>query len=388
MSTPAPEAGRYDRQCRLPGIGDRGQARLAGSRAVIVGCGALGSVIAETLTRAGVGQLRIIDRDVVEWSNLQRQVLFDEDDARECRPKAVAAQRRLREINSSVEVEAVVTDFRSTNAVALVEDADCLLDGLDNLQTRYLLNDLAVRFGLPYIYGGAVATYGACLTILPLPRHRDPSRTGGAVRWTQAQATGCLRCTFPEPPPAGVLPTCETAGVLASVVLSVAAHQSAEAIKLLSGNAEAIDRTLLSLDLWRNETRRMHLPGPVPGCPCCAEGRMPYLDEGVGEDAIVLCGRDAVQVLPPRSVRGDDEAAGAGAESATGSIDLEAMAARLADAGEFVLGNGLLRGVLRAEAGAQGREIRLMLFGDGRAIIHGCGTPGRARAIYARYIGT
>ena len=366
---------RYQRHMQLPGIGAQGQARLAAARVVIVGCGALGSAAAETLARAGVGFLRIIDRDVVEWSNLQRQVLFGEADAREGIPKALAAQRRLAEINSSVEVEPVVTDFRSTNARALIHDADCLVDGLDNFQTRYLLNDLAVRWGLPYIYGGAVATHGACLTILPSERCREPGRPAA---WREDEATGCLRCVFPDPPPPGVTPTCETAGVLASAVLTVAAHQVAETIKVLVGHPGAIDRTLFTFDLWCGERRQLRLPGPQRDCPCCGQGLFPFLDGGEGEEATVLCGRSAVQVLPP---------GWQGVAASSARLDLAALARRLAPLGDFSGGSHILRGRLRDEPGDAGGSVELTVFPDGRAIVHGCSTPERARSLYARYIG-
>jgi adenylyltransferase/sulfurtransferase len=377
-----PAMARYHRQMLLPSIGDAGQARLGAAHALIVGCGALGCAIADTLARAGVGRLTIIDRDVVELTNLQRQVLFDEADARDGVPKAVAAQTRLAKINRSITIEARVNDFGARNALELSRGADIILDGLDNFESRYLLNDLAVKRGLPYIYGGAVATTGLSMAILPHGRHRQRSGADRddrqpAVPWTDAQATPCLRCVFPEAPPPGTSPTCDTAGVLGGVVQAVAAHQATQAIKLLSGNLDAVDRRLLSIDVWSNMFSAFDVSGArSQRCPCCGLGRFEFLDGAAGSATTTLCGRNAVQVSPPPSAGGRDL-----------RLDLAALANRLRAHGSFACTPYLLRGVFGREAPREGQTIELTVFPDGRAIIKGTAEPDEARAIYARFVG-
>jgi len=341
-----------------------------------VGCGALGTVIADALARAGVGALTIVDRDVVELTNLQRQVLFDEADVREGRPKAVAARDMLARVNSDVEVRALVEDFNFTNAEAIARDADILLDGLDNFQTRYLLNDLSVTLARPYCYGGAVGTTGMACTFLPAPGTND-----GAVTWTEAQSTPCLRCVFPEAPPPGSTPTCDTAGVLGSVVGMVAHHQVAQAIKLLTGNIDAVDRSLVTIDAWSNEFRRLDVSRARAGdCPCCVERRFEHLPGAVGSAATSLCGRGAVQINPRL-------AAGRAVGGSPG-IDLRALAERLRPHGEFTVNDFLLRGALRDERRDDSDEpVELTVFADGRAIVAGTGRPEFARTIYDRYVG-
>ncbi|MHC4948288.1 MAG: ThiF family adenylyltransferase [Planctomycetota bacterium] len=365
---------RYHRQMLLPGIGETGQRRLAASRVLIVGCGALGSVIADCLARAGVGRLRIVDRDVVELTNLQRQVLYTEDDVARAMPKAEAARAAIARINGQVEVEARVEDFDHRNAERHAEGADAILDGLDNFETRYLLNDLAVSRGLPYVYGGAVGTTGMSFTVLPHPRHRRGPATS-AVRWTESESTACLRCVFPEAPPAGSTPTCDTAGVLGPVVAMVAAHQSAQALKLLTGNLDALDRRMLTIDAWSNEHRGFDLgPADAEGCPCCGRGRLEHLEGGGGSRTTSLCGRNAVQVVPP--------------DRGPGDLDLEALAGRLAAHGRFVHNGFLLHGRFDGERDPEGRPVELTLFPDGRAILKGTTEPETARSIYAKYIGS
>ncbi len=340
--------GRYDRQTRLPGIGPAGQARLADATVLLVGCGALGTVIADQLARAGVGTLRIVDRDLVEWSNLQRQVLFCEEDAREGRPKAEAAADRLGRVNSAIRIEAEVVDFNHRNAERLAAGVDLLLDGTDNFETRYLLNDVAVRHGIPMIYGGAVGTRGMAMPILP-------------------DDGPCLRCLFDAPPPAGSTPTCDTAGILGPVASIVASVQAGEAIKLLVGATDRVSRSLLEFDLWEGERRRIGLADARrPDCPCCARGEFEYLSGALTQAAVSLCGRDAVQVLPP----------------ADAPFDLEAVASKLASVGAFSGSGALVRGRLTGEPG-----ISLTVFADGRTIVHGTDDPERARSLCARYIG-
>lgn len=365
---------RYHRQILLPHIGEAGQRRLLESQALIVGCGALGSAIADTLARAGVGALSIVDRDTVELTNLQRQVLFDESDVAGRIPKAEAARVKIGRINSQVTVHAHVDDFSSRNAERYAGGADILLDGLDNFETRYLLNDLAVMLGLPYVYGGAVATGGMSMAILPHPRHRAPGG-GGSVTWTEDQSTPCLRCVFPEAPPPGTTATCDTAGVLGPAVAMIAAHQATQAIKLLAGNLAALDRSLLSLDVWDNSLRRFDVAGArnADGCPCCGLGRFEHLLGEARSATTTLCGRNAVQITPP--------------QGRTDSLDLGEIAARLAAHGSFTHNGYLLHGCFGTEVGA-GDPVELTLFPDGRAIIKGTTEQDAARSIYARYVGS
>jgi adenylyltransferase/sulfurtransferase len=371
--TDVPDAfDRYHRQMLLPFVGAEGQARLRNARVLVVGCGALGTVIVDLLARAGVGALTIVDRDVVEITNLQRQVLFDEADVEAGVPKAIAAEAKIARVNSQVDVRARVDDFNHRTAEGFVEGADLIMDGLDNFETRYLLNDLAVRRGLPYVYGGAVSTTGVSLVVLPHSAARaEPSE--GAVTWTDEQATPCLRCVFPEAPPPGTSPTCDTAGVLATVVTTIAAHQVTQALKLLTGNVDAVDRGLLSIDVWTNETRRFDVAGArdASDCPCCVGGEFPHLD-GTGTSAATsLCGRNAVQIAP-RSVS---------------SLDLADVAERLAPHGGFSHNDFLLRGTFHAERADDGTPLELTLFPNGRAIIKGSQKLETARSIYAKYIG-
>lgn len=364
---------RYHRQALLHGIGEDGQRRLLDAQALIVGCGALGSCIADTLTRAGVGTITIVDRDLVELTNLQRQILFDENDVRDALPKAEAARRKLARINSGITVNAHVDDFSPRTAETYLDGVDIILDGLDNFETRYLLNDIAVSRGIAYLYGGAVGTNGMTMPILPHPRARtnDVSR---AVKWSADQATPCLRCIFPQAPPPGTSPTCDTIGVLGPVVSIVAAFQCAAAIKLLTANIDRLDRRILSFDLWTNQLRSFELaPAPLDDCPCCARGEFEYLHGTSSSRAVSLCGRDAVQITP---------AAG------NGSIDLSDLAERLKSHGSFTVTPFLLRGRFSAETGENGSPMELTLFPDGRAIIKGTTEPDLARTIYARYVGS
>lgn len=338
----------------LPDWGDSGQARLTAARVLIVGCGALGCSLADLLVRAGVGHLTIVDRDVVELTNLQRQTLFDERDAAEGLPKAEAARRRLARINSQVEVRAVIADYTSRNAESLASAAQLFLDGTDNFETRYLLNDLAVKRNVPYIYGGAVGTRGMAMTIRP-------------------GRTPCLRCVFEEPPPAGVAQTCDTAGVLGPMISFVAAHQATEAIKLLLGRDDLVLPALLDMDSWTNTIRRIDLSkSKRADCPCCGARRFEFLDGDRSGHAAALCGQNAVQVAP----------------SGSEGVDLAALSSRLSPHGVFALMPSLLiRGVLNSERGEGGAPIGLTVFADGRAIVKGTSKPDVARTLYARYIG-
>ena len=331
---------RYSRQIRFDGIGAAGQVRISEARVAIVGCGALGSLQAELLARAGIGYLRLIDRDYVEESNLQRQFLYDEADAAEAMPKAAAAQRRLARVNSTIAIDPQVADLTPANIDDLFEDIHLILDGSDNFETRYLINDWAVREAKPWIYGAAVGSYGITFPVLP--------------------GSGCFACIYPEPPQ-GAQPTCETAGVLGSVTATIASLQSAVALKILVGDQPA--RVMTTIDLWKGETRQIRLPlESDPNCPACGSQReYRYLD-GKNRAPISLCGRDAVQIHERRR-----------------PVDLVELAARLSTAGEVRANEFALR--------FTAPPYRLTIFADGRAIIKGTTDPGIARSLYSRYVG-
>src|ERR1700730_10784579 len=277
MSNPSLE--RYSRQMRFYGIAEAGQRKLAGAHVTLCGCGALGTVLANSLVRAGVGHLRLVDRDFIETHNLQRQVLFDEHDVAENLPKAEAAARKLGAINSTVYVEPVVTNIDRTNILELVKDADLILDGSDNFEIRYLINDVAVKLGKPWVYGGCIGSHGQTMTILP-------------------GETPCLRCVFEAAPAPGEAGTCETAGVLGPIVSVIASYQAAEALKILSGRRDQINRELLYFDVWENVQRRIKV-APLLGkvdCPGCRGSRCEWLEGARGSQTTSLCGRNAVQV--------------------------------------------------------------------------------------------
>src|SRR5919204_5265651 len=279
MAVPSEALERYSRQMRFPGLGKAGQEKLLASRVTLCGCGALGTVLANVLVRAGVGFLRVIDRDFVEPSNLQRQVLFDESDVANNLPKSEAAAVKLRQINSSVAVEPVVADIDRTNVEELCRDADLILDGSDNFEVRYLINDVAVKHGKPWVYGGAVGSQGMTMTVIP-------------------GETPCLRCVFEAAPAPGEAGTCETAGVLGPVVNIVASFQAAEAFKILTGTRDKVNRDLIYVDVWDNIQRRIKI-APLLGkvdCPCCGRRRFEWLGGEHGAQTTSLCGRNAVQV--------------------------------------------------------------------------------------------
>lgn len=344
MSQGNDAAGRYVRQALFTGIGQAGQQRLAASRVLLVGCGALGSHIASSLVRAGVGLTTIVDRDYLELNNLQRQVLFDERDVAQGLPKAVAAASKLACINSTVRVEAVVGDFAAGNAEALAEGHDLVMDGTDNFATRYLLNDACVKLGRPWVYGGVVAGYGMSMVVIP-------------------GQTPCFRCVFPEPPGPGTTPTCDTIGVLEPAVAMVAALQCAEAIKLLSGARDRVRTELVHVDLWENRILQMKVGERDPACRACALGEYSFLSAREAWTATSLCGRDAVQVTP----------------AAPQPIDLQALGERLKAAGDVVVNPWLLR--LRAG------EHELTVFADGRTIVKGTSDEAVARTLHAKYVG-
>ncbi len=350
---------RYHRQKLLPDIGEVGQDALGESRVLIVGCGALGCGVADLLARAGVGTLRIVDRDVVEETNLQRQVLFDQADADAGRPKAAAAAARLRAINPDVTVESVADDFRAGNAERLASDMHLLIDGLDNFATRYLLNDLAVKLQIPYIYAGAVGTGGLVMPILPRGGGQQP------ITWNESLATPCLRCVFPEPPPAGSTPTCDTAGVLGPTIAAVTAQQAAIALSLIVGRVQGFDRSMHSIDPWIGEDRRTATGPPREDCPCCQNRRFDWLSGAKEATEETLCGRSTVQILPLQP----------------DAIDLAALAGRLEPHGNVVHADGAVRVDLSQEG------VRLTVFEDSRALV-GVEDPILARTLYDRFVGS
>lgn len=335
---------RYSRQLLFKEIGADGQSRLAGARVLVLGCGALGAAHAETLARAGVGHLRLVDRDFVELTNLQRQTLYSESDARERLPKAVAARNRISQINSEVAVEALVADVNNSNVESLIAGVDIVIDGTDNFQTRYLVNDACVKLGVPWIYGAAVSSYGTTMTIIP-------------------GTTPCLRCVFDEMPPAGSAPTCDTAGVIQPIISSISAIQTTEAIKLLTGRPERLHGSLIQIDIWSSDWRKVRLTERDPECRTCARHDFEFLEAENADRSTVLCGRDAVQVSPRVST----------------SIDLKSLAERVPVEGDVKLNEYLLR------FSADGVEITV--FSDGRAIFRGTDDLTTARTLYARYIG-
>ncbi len=348
---PAPEFDRYSRQVLFPGIGASGQAVLAQAHVAIVGVGATGAASASLLARAGVGRLTLIDRDFVETSNLQRQILFDEQDAALCLPKAEAARRKIAQFNSSTMVEAEVADLTPENIHGLCSPAGLLLDCTDNFETRYLLNDFAVQRAKPWIYAGAVGSYAATMTILP----------SGAA---DCPPTACLACLFPEPP-SGAVETCDTAGILSMAVNLAASLQSAEALKLLTNQPELIRRTFFSTDLWLNTRSEISNSTPDSGCQVCAHHRFTHL-EGAARPHITLCGRNSVQIHEHRRPIGLDE--------------LERRLERNQEISNL-RSNALL---LRFSRGPQ----TVTVFPDGRALIQGTTDAALARSLYARFIGS
>ena len=336
-----PAESRYTRQIRFAPLGEEGQAKIRSAHVAIVGCGALGTVQAEALARAGVGRLRLIDRDFVEWSNLQRQFLFEEADAAEGLPKAVAAARRLARVNSEVLVEPLVADLTPANAAELLENVGLILDGTDNFETRFLINDVAVEANVPWVYGAAVGSYGIKMAIVP-------------------GRTACLRCVYPEPP-RGAQPTCETEGVLAAVTATIAALQAGDALKILALGPESVVARLTTVDVWSGAIRQLAPPARDANCPCCARREFTYLD-GSRRAPISLCGRNAVQI-----------------HERSRPLDLPALAERLAAVAPVRANEFAVRVALD--------PYELTIFPDGRAIVKGTTDVGVARSLYARYIG-
>lgn len=331
---------RYSRQILFSGIGAEGQKRLSAASVAIVGCGALGSFHAGALARAGVGRLRLIDRDYVEFSNLQRQWLYDESDAQQGLPKAAAAAAQIAKINSGVQCDVQISDLTPTNVEDLLGEVDLILDGTDNFETRYLINDYAVSRGVPWVYGAAVGSYGLVMPVIP-------------------GQTACLRCVYPAPP-SGDQPTCETAGVLNTITSVIASLQVSLAYRLLLG--ESVSAELTTIDLWTGRIRQIAAPDRDPECPCCARRQFDSL-EGHHRAPISLCGRNAVQIHERRR-----------------PLDLQALAAKLAPLGD-IRSNDF---AVRFFSGS----YEMTFFPDGRAIIKGTTDPGLARSLYARYVGS
>jgi adenylyltransferase/sulfurtransferase len=333
---------RYAKQILFRQIGPEGQAMISRSTVAVIGVGALGTVIGSQLCRAGVGRLRLVDRDFVEWSNLQRQLLFDEQDARNHLPKAVAAAEKLRAVNSEIAIEGVVADVTARNAEELIQGADVVLDGTDNLETRFLLNDAALKMKKPWIYGAALGSAGMTMTVIP-------------------GETPCLRCLLPEPPPPGTMPNCDTEGVLSPATGAVASVQAAEALKILTGGQPR--QSLLHLDVWEGEFLELFVRRR-PDCNACSKGEYEYIAGTRTSWTTVLCGRNAVQIVPPKEQQ----------------IPLKEIQERLSRVGRTSF-NGFL---LFFEA--EGRE--LTLFPTGRAILRGTTDEAEARTFYARYVGS
>ena len=346
---------RYNRQVLLPFIGEEGQKKISASTAVVAGCGALGTVIANVLARAGVGNLRIIDRDFIEESNLQRQVLFDEQDCRENMPKAAAAERKARQINSEIKIEGFVTDINPANVEEIIKGADVVVDGADNFETRFVLNDACVKHNIPWVYGAAVGSTGMTMTIIP-------------------GQTPCLRCLFETAPPPGMTPTCDTAGVLGAVTGLIGNYEAGEALKILAGRREAINTRLFSIDLWSGEMHQFKIAKArdVADCPCCKRRNFEFLEGQGASTTTGLCGRNAVQINPRNGAK----------------LNLQELAARLAATGGLanVSANKFLL-KFNAPGGDDGSGLEITVFPDSRAIIKGTKKVPDARTAYAKYIG-
>jgi molybdopterin-synthase adenylyltransferase len=337
---------RYQRQYLFHKIGEEGQKKISAGRIAIVGCGALGTVLVNILGRAGVGFMRIIDRDFIELNNLQRQVLFSEEDIKQNLPKAVAAGEKIKKINSQIEVESIVSDVNFTNIENFIKDVDLVLDGTDNFETRFLLNDACVKLGKPWVYSAVVGSHGLGMVILP-------------------QKTACLRCVFETAPPPELTPTCDTAGIIAPASMVIASFAATEAIKFLSGNAADLSKTLYSYDVWTREARNFRLEGlrDKADCSVCKAGKLDYLSGDQAPKTTTLCGRNAVQVVRPGEIK----------------INFEELADRLEKVGSVKFNRFMFQ--------AKVDNYEFTVFPDGRAIIKGTNDPAQAKTIYSKYIG-
>jgi molybdopterin-synthase adenylyltransferase len=332
---------RYSRQTIFPGIGEEGQKQLGRSFAVVIGCGALGTVISSALVRSGVGKVRIVDRDFIEYHNLQRQILFDEDDIKANLPKAVAAERKLKKINSEIEIEGIVSDVNFTNIEKFIEGADVILDGLDNTETRFLINDAALKHNIPWVYGGAISSSGMTMTVIP-------------------HQTACFRCITSGHGGGGQILTCDTAGVINPSPGVVAYLQTAEALKILVG-AKQINRGLTFIDVWDNRYQSYKV-SKREGCPACL-GKYEFLDGKFGIKTTSLCGQNAVQVLNSRVTR----------------ISFEDLAKRLKPLGKIAYNDFMFTFDVDSN--------QMIIFPDGRAIIKNSSDESYAKGLYAKYIG-
>lgn len=340
-------ASRYRRAAQFAPLGAEGQAKIESSSVLVCGCGALGSVIVERLARAGVGHIRIVDRDWVELSNLQRQSLFTEADARQSTPKAIAALAALRSINSEISIEPFVEDITFANIERLAANVDLIMDGTDNFETRLLINDYALARKVPWVHGGCLGASGQVMSILP-------------------GQTACFRCLVPELPPADALPTCDAAGVLGPAIGVIASLQAAEALKILSGHWDAVCRQLITIDTWHTGCRLIELDALRSNsvCPACTQREFPFLDGQRASQATVLCGKNAVQLAPA---------------SIGSSLNLPQLAQQLANLGELSCNNFLLRLKLP--------DYSLTVFRDGRTIVEGTTETAVARSVAARWLG-
>ena len=340
---------RYQKQILFDGLGEEGQRRLCESRVFLCGCGALGTVLAETLVRAGVGFVRLVDRDFVEASNLQRQVLFDEDDIAARLPKAIAAERKLRKINSGIAIDAIVADVDYTNVMQFTDGVDLILDGTDNFEIRFLLNDASLESGIPWVYAGVIGSHGQTMPIFP-------------------RETACLRCLIETVPAPGTTETCDTAGVIGPAVNVVASLEAVTAMKILTGGKNAVAPVLTIVDVWDGTLRTMNLDDlrERTDCPACKRNERPWLSGEQGAESTVLCGRNAVQVAP----------------QSREPLDFARLAESLESSGKVTQNKFLLRLSLRDP------DYEITVFRDGRAIIQGTEDIATARGLYSRYIGT
>ena len=342
---------RYHRQRLVEGLGDAGQLALSETTIAIVGLGALGCLTASMLARAGVGSLILIDRDIVELTNVQRQLLYTEEDAAKHLPKALAAKHHLESINSDINVTAQVVDLTHVNAERLLEEADIIVDGLDHFTTRYILNDVAVKHKKPYLFAGVIASQGNVMSIVP------------------EKPTPCLRCVFPEPPPSGAQDSCDTAGVLAPAIGIAASCQAMDALKCATDHIEKITNTLLTFDLWNVKSSRLDLGSPHSECPCCSHHHYEFLNQTHDVEPTTMCGTLTVQ-LPCQE-----------------AFDIESAFERLSEHGSFTHHMTVVRGALNEELGDHGEPITLTCFEDGRVLVHGTDDIGRAKSICTRFIG-
>ena len=340
---------RYQKQVLFDGIGEQGQRRLGASRVLVCGCGALGSVLAETLTRAGVGFIRIVDRDFVELSNLQRQVLYDEQDVADRLPKSIAAANKLRAINSSIHIEPIVADISHENIPGFSEGVDLILDGTDNFEIRFLINDMSLETGIPWIYTGCIGSHGQTMTIFP-------------------NETACLRCLIGSVPDPGSTETCDTAGVLGPAINVIASLEAVDAIKILTGQRDSVSPSLTVVDVWDGTFRTMNVGRlrEEADCPACVGGERVWLSGQEGSHSLILCGRNAVQVSPPQKT----------------DLSLTELARKLQTSGPVHVNRFLL------QLSLSNPDYDVTVFRDGRAIIRGTEDIGVARGVYSRYIGS